>query len=237
MKQTKLNILSTRPLKEQLVKQAAEFNINIDCKSFIETTPVLNKYIKNQILSIADKNIIAVFTSMNAVEAVSKMITGITPPWDVYCLGNTTKELVKKNLKCNIIADATDATSLAIKIITDAPGEVWFFCGDRRRDELPEKLLTNSIQVQEVIVYKTAAVHHIINSQFDGVLFYSPSAVESFFSVNKVGSSTVLFAIGKTTASAIENFSANKIIISSKPGKEEMVHQMLDYFRQQTVEK
>lgn len=237
MKQTKLNILSTRPLKEQLLKQAAELNINIDCKSFIKTTPVLNQYIKNLIFSIASKNITAVFTSMNAVEAVSNMVIGITPPWDVYCLGNTTKELVKKNLKSNIIADAIDATSLATKIITDAPGEVWFFCGDRRRDELPEKLLTNGIQVQEVIVYKTTAIHHMINSQFDGVLFYSPSAVESFFSVNKVGSSTVLFAIGKTTASAIRKFSENEIIISNNPGKEQLVHQMLNYFRHQTVEK
>jgi uroporphyrinogen-III synthase len=147
---------------------------------------------------------------MNAVEAVTKMTTEIAPPWDVYCLGNTTKELVKKKLQCNILADAADATSLANKIITDAPVEVWFFCGNRRRDELPEILLTNGIKVQEVIVYKTTAVHHIINSQFDGVLFYSPSAVESFFSVNKVGSSTVLFAIGKQQLLKLESFQKTK---------------------------
>ena len=41
------------------------------------------------------QNITVVFTSMNAVNAVRNLYQK-KPSWKIFCIGNTTKELVKK---------------------------------------------------------------------------------------------------------------------------------------------
>ncbi|MES1223753.1 MAG: hypothetical protein ABUT20_50120, partial [Bacteroidota bacterium] len=58
----------------------------------------------------------------------------------------------------------------------------------------------------------------------------SPSAVNSFFSVNKIDNKTILFAIGKTTAGEIKKFAVNKIIIADAPSKELLAEQAIKYF-------
>jgi len=62
------------------------------------------------------------------------------------------------------------------------------------------------------------------------VLFFSPTAVQSFFRQNKLPAETILFAIGSTTAAEIRKFSTNNIIISDEPGKESLVRKMMEYF-------
>src|SRR5258706_9822828 len=41
---------------------------------------------------------------------------------------------------------------------------------------------------------------------YDGILFFSPSGVESFFNTNEVNEQTILFAIGNTTATEIKKY-------------------------------
>ena len=77
---------------------------------------------------------------------------------------------------------ANDAVSLAELIAEDRfVDEVIFFCGDQRRDELPEILRQHEVVVNEIVVYQTIAVPHKIEKQYHGILFFSPSAVQSFF--------------------------------------------------------
>ena len=79
-------------------------------------------------------------------------------------------------------------------------------------------------------MYQTIATPHKIDKEYFGILFFSPSAVQSFFSKNKVCEKTILFAIGNTTANEIKKYSTNKIIISDEPGKENLVTKMIEYF-------
>src|SRR6185369_9706401 len=102
------------------------------------------------------KKITAVFTSINAVEAVSKFISTKTS-WKIFCTGGTTKKMVKKIFgEQNIYATAGSAAQLAEKIIENSfIKSVVFFCGDQRRNELPGTLKIKGIEVEELIVYKT----------------------------------------------------------------------------------
>jgi uroporphyrinogen-III synthase len=79
-------------------------------------------------------------------------------------------------------------------------------------------------------VYHTIIAAHKISKDYDGILFYSPSAVESFFLVNTINENAVLFAIGYTTSNALKKFIKNKIIIAEQPGKEALVKKMVEYF-------
>jgi uroporphyrinogen-III synthase len=55
--------------------------------------------------------------------------------------------------------------------------------------------------------------------------------VQSFFSVNHLKKSTVCFAIGKTTAESIADFTGNKIITSESPSQEMMIASVQNYFQ------
>ena len=230
--ENKISILSTRPVNEQQVHEAASRNIVVDSISFIETEPIENVEVQQEIESALLRPAVVVFTSMNAVDAVSQYITDEKPSWTIYCIGNTTKKLAIQYFGDEAIAGcASDAANLAELIIADGENDsVTFFCGDQRRDELPSLLADNNIEVDEIVVYETVLVPHKIKKKYHGILFFSPSAVESFFSVNKIAVEVTIFAIGKTTAQAITKHCANKIIVSEDSSKYGLVEKMMEYF-------
>jgi uroporphyrinogen-III synthase len=232
MKVNKISILSTRPLNDSLVAEAKAMGIAIDIVSFIETELIQSAEVQQEIEHVFLQSISVVFTSKNAVEAVAVKQKGQQPDWTIYCIGNTTKQLVKKYFgETRIAGIANSATELAELIAEKhSTDKVIFFCGDQRRDELPDILRNNNIQANEIVVYKTNAVPHKIEKEYHGILFFSPSAVESFFLNNQPAKQTILFVIGNTTASEIKKYSTNKIIISNEPGKEKLVKQMMEYY-------
>jgi uroporphyrinogen-III synthase len=147
-------------------------------------------------------------------------------------MGHKTKQLVTSYFGEHAIAGTADnASGLADEIIeNDEPEDVIFFCGNQRRGELPRKLREHNIAVNEIIVYETTAIEHVVEKVYNGILFFSPSAVESFFKKNKLPEQTVVFAIGDTTAASIHRYCSNKIMISDSPGKDELVEQAMVYF-------
>jgi uroporphyrinogen-III synthase len=227
-----VNILCTRPIDQSLINSARSKGNFIDVLSFIETTPLKTITLQQEIEDALGSAATVVFTSMNAVEAVAAYLDGHQPQWKIYSIGTTTDQLINKYFGKGLIAGtAFNAADLAALIVKDSLTEkLIFFCGNQRRDELPAILRNNNIAVTEIEVYQTTAVPHKIDKAYDGILFFSPSAVESFFSNNTIGSQTILFAIGNTTADAIKSFSDNKIIIADTAGKENLVKQMIAYF-------
>jgi uroporphyrinogen-III synthase len=232
MPQNKIPILSTRPLNESLLEEAKQSNIELDVVSFIETEPVHSAEIYQEIENSLLQSSAVVFTSMNAVEAVANQLEGQQPDWRIYSIGNATKQLVKKYFGEESIAGTADSAAELAEIIAEKgyDDEVIFFCGNQRRDELPGILRNNDIEVNEIVVYETTAVPHNLKKKYQGILFFSPSAVESFFSNNNVAEQTILFAIGNTTATTIKKYSNNRIIISDEPGKENLFRKMVEYF-------
>jgi len=228
----KISILSTRPVSDEQIQEARSKNIVIDILSFIETEPIENVEVQQEIESALLRPAAVVFTSMNAVDAVSQFITDEKPAWRIYCIGNTTKQLAIKYFGEDTLAgSAADATELAELIIAEGEDDsVIFFCGDQRRDELPLLLAENNIEVDEIVVYETMLVPHKIKKEYHGILYFSPSAVESFFSVNKVAADVRMFAIGKTTAESIAKHCTNKIVLPEESTKYSLVAKMIEYF-------
>jgi len=231
MQETNIRILCTRPLGESLLEEVQQQGIIIDTLSFIETEPILSIEVQQEIEQALAKSAVIVFTSMNAVEAVSNYMDE-APDWRIYCIGAATRRLVTQYFgEAAIAGIAPDASELAELIVEEEAGEeIIFFCGDQRREELPSILEANGLELEEIVVYQTIAVPHKINKAYNGILFFSPSAVDSFFSGNKINGPTLLFAIGNTTARAIKKYSANKVIVSDEPGKEDLVEKMLEVF-------
>ena len=231
MQKNNFKILCTRPLSDAIIEQALQNGIEISVASFIKTEPIISTELIDTIQSLATKKITAIFTSMNAVSTVTAQLQAI-PDWNIYSLSGTTKDLIIDFFgEKKLVATARNASELSHRIIeneNDLP--IIFFSGSVRLDTLPQHLTQHNISFQEVVVYNTTQTPTQAEQSFDGILFFSPSAVHSFFSINKINETIVLFAIGDTTAATIESYTQNKIIISNSPVKEEMIEQVITYF-------
>ncbi len=231
MQENKIQILSTRPLTDALVEEIETAGFEIDVLSFIETEPIRTFEVQQEIEQVLLQSATVVFTSMNAIEAVADELHGQQPGWNIYCINNATRQRAVKYFgEEKIAGTAGSAAELAELIAQNDPGEVIFFCGNQRRDELPDILRNNDIAVNEIVVYQTIVVLRKIKKTYNGILFFSPSAVQSFFNNNKVPGTTILFAIGNTTANEIRKFTNNTIITSEEPGKENLVMKMMEFF-------
>jgi uroporphyrinogen-III synthase len=229
MQKVNYHMLSTRPLSPKILAEALDQGLAIEETSFIETRALIDDTLQKELETFSHQPITAVFTSMNAVDAVADAIKE-NVAWTVFSIGSATQRLVEEKLGVKVKATAAYAAELADKIIADAPAEIHFFCGNIRRDVLPQKLANAGIKVHERVVYKTIETPKRVLKHFDAILFYSPSAVASFFSVNSLAADIILFAIGTTTAAAIQPFSNNTVITATEPGKEELVQLAIRHF-------
>jgi len=207
--------------------QAAQKGIRIDTLSFIDTEPIRDTALTHQVQQLGTRSLTAVFTSMNAVEAV-----GPSSLWRIFCIGAATRRQAEAKFGPSSIAGtAPSASELAAVVLEHHPSEVFFFCGDQRREELPEKLTAAGVHVHELVVYKTTQTPQRVEEVYDGIVFFSPSAVHSFFSVNGTTEKTSLFAIGTTTADTIRTYVNNPVITSASPEKEALTRQLIDYYQ------
>ena len=228
-------VLSTAELDQKLISHALENGIELDGVSFIQVEPIREDNLNQELANLGKTRITAVFTSANALSAMSGFLQAAAPQWNIYCIGNATKKAVTDYFDSAMIkGTAIDGASLAEIIKADGVGEVVFFCGDKRLDALPQFLYQNDIMVREIVVYKTKETPEQMVKHYQGIMFYSPNGVNSFFRVNKIWPHTVLFAIGNTTAAAIRAKSKNEVIIGDTPSKEHLVDKVIEYFRNQS---
>jgi len=226
-----IRILCTRPIDQLLISKAAEKGVHITVLPFIEIKKLQTAAFREQVMSLAYRKADVAFTSQYSVESVADNLS-VKPSWKISCIGGATKEAVSKNFGEETFGvTAKNASTLARKLIeTGGVKEVLFFCGDQRLDDLPETLRANNISVQEVIAYQTLQTPHDVEEDYDGILFFSPTAAHSFFSSNTVRTSVVLFSIGKTTTATIQSYCTNKVITSEWPGQESLVEKVIEYF-------
>jgi len=234
MLQNKITILSTKEIDSLFIDQAAEKNILIDISPFIKTESIRSIEVQQEIEWALLESLAVVFTSVNAVEAVAAELEGLQPDWRIYCIGHATKQVVEKYFgKNSVIGVADNAKTLAGLITEESEkGEVFFFCGDQHRMELPDELRKNGIETTEIIVYQTILLPHKIEKSYNAILFFSPTAVSSFFEKNKPGEQVILFAIGETTATEIKKYSKNKILIGNEPSKKSLLNEAISFFEQ-----
>lgn len=167
----------------------------------------------------------AIFTSKNAVKALQNLEFEIQ---NCFCVGDNTKKLLEGNgLKVTEIAqNASDLGEIISKNYKNE--QFFFFCGNLRRDELPSILKENNVKLDEIVVYRTHKKSKKFDRTFNGILFFSPSAVQSYVSNNIIDNSMV-FCIGNTTASEAKKYT-NNIIVANKPTVENVIVQAVKYF-------
>lgn len=187
------NIFSTKQLTEAQLRRFDEA-IRVESEDFIKISPnrispiLFRKKIKN-----------VVFTSKNGVES---LLTNVSPAElqfeNIYCVGRKTRRLIQKKIG-KVTHFENNAKDLANYLVEYIEGtEVTYFHGNLSLEEIPKILEDNNITVNAIESYQTKLSGKKIVDAVEGVLFYSPSAIEGYLINNKPNK--IAYCIGETTA-------------------------------------
>ena len=229
----KYHIISTKELEPELIRQAQEQGITLTVQPFIETFPLRSQQLTAIIHQLAGNPLKILFTSSYAITAIAEILQELIPEsWKIYCLEGHTLDTVRLLFpRIPVLGSARDSRKLGKLIVESGDqGPFVFFCGNRRRPDLPETLNKASLPLEEIIVYKTINLSVAMDIPYDGVLFFSPSGAESFFSANVVPEGKICFAIGDTTAKMISSHTNNRVITCENPGREAMIGELIRHF-------
>lgn len=214
-------ILSTKKLSKALKKKFSDAKIELVEKNFIQTksisfeTPQLNDYL--------------VFTSKQAVKSVLKSDVKNVHSISCLCVGSKTRNFLEK--KGFTVIESADYAEDLIQIIDSKykSNSFTFFCGNIRKNTIPNYFQQNKIAYNEIVVYETKLKPHKIKKEYDGILFFSPSGVKSFLENNSLDNK-MCFCIGNTTSKALENRTKN-IVIASQPTVENVITEVIKYYK------
>lgn len=211
------SILSTKKLS------VAQKNLLLNASlSLIEYNAITTETIAFKLPKKNIKNVI--FTSKNAVNA----LLGKIKAENCFCVGEKTAALLTENgFHVQEIADY-GAHLAPILIEKYSEEEFTFFCGNKRKDDIPNGLAANGIPFEEIQVYKTSLNPTKFKQDFDAILFFSPSGVQSYVSKNSL-SNSLAFCIGTTTAAEAKKYT-NDIVIANRPTIENVIVQVANYF-------
>jgi uroporphyrinogen-III synthase len=230
-----IHILSTRPIQTSLIEQAGSVGIQIDQKEFIRTEPIMSPEKAALVQEIPDHATL-VFTSTNAVEVLFKLVheykIALPANCKVFSVDGRTSLAINALFPTFLpLATSENARALAEEMLKHDIEQAYYFCGNIRRDELPAILQANGVSVREMELYRTEATPEKIDRIYDGVIYFSPSAVSSYFSVNEIPPHTTCFAIGETTATAIREQTTNDIVIAAKPRQDNIISMIIKHYQ------
>lgn len=187
------SVFSTKKLSE-IQKRLIPETVGVEDSDFIKIrfNRIAPKVVKNEIENV-------IITSKNGVEALlNSFVKQELQFKNIYCVGRRTKKLIEQKIG-KVTHSEKNAEKLASYLSENIKGEeVTYFCSDLRLDTLPTVLANNGIIVNEIEAYKTMYSPVNVRAQFAGVLFYSPSTVESYLQENTTDK--IAFCIGESTA-------------------------------------
>lgn len=234
------HILATKFLIESELKRLNKAGIKHAYHPFIE---IRSKEDQQTILRVKkifeecnDKTLM-VFTSANALRFLflaQKYAGKNLAKAKVACIEGLTLQNSHNFFKPeNIVIKANNAAALGDQISKSNFTSVIHFCGNISLGDVSDALAVTNKNVERFVVYETVLTPQKVRMQYNGVLFFSPSAVNSFYSVNEPSEQTVCFAIGATTAKEIQKYHSNKVMICSKASQSEMVSLVIEFFKNQ----
>jgi uroporphyrinogen-III synthase len=221
--ETQISILSTKTLSDEQRQVFVDANIDLLEQDFIEIENI------NFELKSINENLI--FSSQNAVLSLIEQ-----QDWEklksktVFCVGIKSKELLEQNgFSVAVYMDYASELAEIITLIYNKE-KFTFFSGNLRKETLPKALKEAKIIFNEIEVYQTKLAPFKISAaeKFDGILFFSPSGVESYLKDNKIKTETC-FCIGETTASALQKITKN-IIIAEIPTIEDVIEECINKY-------
>ena len=185
--------------------------------------------IEIQPFSIPKKPNYWVFSSQNAVRSFLANPTASAHQNPILCVGEKTKSLLEENGQ-KVVKTAQNMLELVEFIQRTMRNEHFLhICGSRKLPDFAAGMQQARISYAEVTAYQTHLVSRVQRPEPQGLLFYSPSGVESYLQSNSIGASWC-FCIGETTATAVRPLTEH-LTVSPKPDADLLVAAAATHFR------
>ena len=217
-----ITILSTKILLSHQKQALLNAGFSVTEANFIKT--------ENSDFDLKGINDNLIFTSQNAAQSVL-----LHPKVEelkskkVFCVGMKTKALLEENgFNVEVYLDYASDLAEIITLIY-AKESYTFFSGNLRKETLPKALRAAKVNFNEIQVYETTLTPQKIRTPVDGILFFSPSAIESYLKENKI-KNEICFCIGETTAEALEKTTRN-IIVADQPSVENVIEDVIEEYK------
>jgi uroporphyrinogen-III synthase len=217
-----ITILSTKILLSSQKQALLDAGFSITEANFIKT--------ENSDFDLKGINENLIFTSQNAAQSVL-----LNPKCEelkskkVFCVGMKTKALLEENgFNVEVYLDYASDLAEIITLIYSKESYT-FFSGNLRKETLPKALKAAKVNFNEIQVYETTLTPQKIKTPVDGILFFSPSGVESYLKENKI-KNEICFCIGETTASSLEKTTRN-IIVADQPSVENVIEDVIEEYK------
>ncbi len=195
------NVLSTKKLKPDQKKILFKAGIQLQDYNAIQIVP-LAFALPGTLSSVifTSQHTVAIFMDKAMDEGLN--LSSVR----AYCVGSKTAGKVEQN-GMEVIHYENYAEDLVNYIQQNHTEEHFtFFCGNRRRDTIPSFFLAKGISYSEIQIYNTELQPRHWQEEFDVVLFYSPSGVQSFFINNKISPQGQVVCIGRTTGAEARHY-------------------------------
>ena len=220
--QNPITILSTKILLSPQKQALLDAGFSVTEANFIKT--------ENSDFDLKGINDNLIFTSQNAAQSVLlHPKSSALKTKNVFCVGIKTKALLEENgFNVDVYVDyASDLAEIITLIYSNE--SFTFFSGNLRKETLPKALKAAKVNFNEIQVYETTLTPQKIKTPVDGILFFSPSAIESYLKDNKI-KNEICFCIGETTASSLETITRN-IIVADQPSVENVIEDVIEEYK------
>lgn len=178
-----------------------------------------------------------VLTSITGVKAfieITKQLQLNPDHYQVYCISPGTKDYAAA-CGLQIKSAAPNASLLADEIIKDVKvKQVTHIGSNRRRTELADNLIKASVALQPIIGYRTELTPMYMGMSYDAIVFFSPSAVDSFLMLNPLRP-VPCFCMGKTTADHARQKGYHDTYTPEAPAEYMVLEIISDYYSKPSI--
>lgn len=209
-------LLSTKCLSVEQQNRLIQTGVSYSCWDFIKSTPTNFK--------ANPENKSLIFSSQNAVKSVFNQFRFSGN--NCYCVGEKTQKILEENGQ-KVVKMTQNASILADFILKNTKKEPFLFFTGNQRMPVIEAAFARENRSLEVVETYTSSAQPKAMGNYDAVLFYSPSGVESYLQNNSLVDSTS-FAIGETTAQSLKKYTDN-IITATQPTIEHLIAAVRKY--------
>jgi len=220
---------------------ANKYNVKVDFRPFIRVDALGAKEFRKQKINVLDHTAI-IFTSRNAVDHFFQICKDLRvelpAEMKYFCVSEQTANYLQKYIiirKRKIFVGNRTAADLFDLFKKHKKEKFLYPCSDVRKDDIPDFMKQNSLQLTEGIIYKTVSsdLSDLADVNYDMIAFFSPSGIKSLFEnfPDFIQNNTRIAAFGPTTAKAVRDHQLILDIEAPRPDAPSMTGAIEQYVR------
>lgn len=222
------HILSTRSLRSEQLLNLELAGCKVTTHNYINKVIEIPDYVNK--FSVRQNVIITSSTGLMAFLKIVNMFRLNKADYKIYCIEPVTAKLVRE--AGLVIAGTASNSSLLVQEILhhDKVSKVTYISGSLDKGRLSKQLIENKVDINTLVVYNTRFTPHVVNESYSVIIYFSPSAIDSFLSVNQLRD-VPCFCIGSTTGTYASEKGYSHIYIPDKPTEEDLIRKVFNLLK------